>query len=108
MAIYCPCHLHFLFFNVSLLEIGSETRADFMEGGVPTTTTIEGTSLLLPGLIFIALMDLLTMTGGRAIGSKIKGTHNGLVHVANYAKLLIIPPLIVLSLKTLDMDNNLV
>ena len=104
MAIYCPCHLQLLFLNVSLVEISNETRVDFM----PTTTIIKGTSLLLPGQIFTALMDLLAMMGGRAIGSEIKGNHNGLIHVANYAKLSIIPPLTVLSLRSLDMDNNLV
>jgi len=72
--------------------------------------TTEGTSLLLPGLIFTASMDLLAMMGGRTIGSVegILPPHNGLIHVANYAKLSIIPPLTVLSFRTLDMDNSLV
>jgi hypothetical protein len=100
MPLYCPCHLQLLLLNASLLEIGSRTGAYFMEGGVPTTTTTEGTSLLLLGLLFTASMDLLAMTGGRAIGSKIEGTHNGLIHVANYAKLSVIPPLTVLIFRT--------
>jgi len=108
MPLYCPCHLQLLLFNISLLEIGSQTGADFMEGGVPTTTATEGTSLLLPGLIFTASMDLLAMMGGSAIGSKTEGTHNRLIHVANYAKFSVIPPLIVLSFRTLDMKSSLV
>jgi hypothetical protein len=111
MPIYCPHNLQLLLLNVSLLEIDTEIGANFMKGGVPTMATTERTSLLRPGLIFTASMDLLAMTGGRTIGSEIEGIlrpHNGLIHVANYAKLSIIPPLTVLSFRTLDMDNSLV
>jgi hypothetical protein len=73
MPIYCPHHLQLLLLNVSLLEIDTKIGANFMKGGVPTMATIEGTSLLLPGLIFTASMDFLAMTGGRTIGSEIEG-----------------------------------
>jgi hypothetical protein len=65
---------------------------DFKEGGIPTMTATKGISLLLPNLIFTASMDLLAMTEGRVISSETKGTHNALIHVANYAKLSVIPP----------------
>ena len=111
MALYCPRHLQLLLVNVNLLEIGIEIGVNFMKGGVPTMATTEGTTLLLPSLIFTASMDFLEMTGGRAIGSEIEGIlhpRNGLIHVAIYAKLSVIPPLTVLSFRTLDMDSSLV
>ena len=83
MPIYYPYHLQLLLLNVSLLEIGIEIGANFMKGGVITMATTEGTTLLLPSLIFTASMDFLEMTGGRAIGSEIEGIlrpRNALIH----------------------------
>jgi hypothetical protein len=83
LPLYCPRHLQLLLLNVNLLKIDSETRADFKEGGIPTMAATKGIGLLLPDLIFTASMDLLAMTGGKVISSETKGTHNGLIHVAN-------------------------
>ncbi|KAL3576153.1 hypothetical protein D5086_021436 [Populus alba] len=90
LFLYCPRYLQLLLLNVSALEILVETKVYFMEGSVPTMAAPEGTCLLFLGLIFTASMDLSAMTRGREIGSKIGAIlcpYNGLIHVANYAKL---------------------
>jgi len=74
--------------NVSLLIPLVKVENDFREGGIPILATAENTGLL-PGLIFVASTGLLIMTGGREIGSELRGNmalHSGLMSGASYVK----------------------
>ena len=88
-----------------------QNRGKFHEKWCPNNDNNKGNTSATSRSDFTASMDFLAMMAGKKIGSEIKGIlhpHNGLIHVAIYAKLSVIPPLTVLSFRTLDMDSSLV
>jgi hypothetical protein len=94
--------------NVSLLVPLVKAKNDFREGGIPILAMAENTGLL-PGLIFRASTGLLTMTGGREIGSELGGNmalHSGLMSGASYVKSSATQPFNMLNFSA--MANTLV
>lgn len=107
MLTCCPCPTHLLqplSLNASLLETLVAIGAVFIEVGVPTSSTTEGTYLQHANQNSAAFTAPPQMTTDKVIGN----AAGGKIHTVNYVKHSAIQLFTTLNFNTKVIDNSLV